>query len=130
MKTARRIDRLPFAPELIVVTAPAREIPDIIAAAGKRGAAGAVIVSAGLGHGPGSLSEASDRAARAHRMRLIGPNCLGIMMPRVKLNASFAAHMPRGGNLALIDRKSTRLNSSHLGISYAVFCLKKKKQQN
>ncbi len=37
-------------------------------------------------------------------MRLIGPNCLGIMMPRVNLNASFAAHMPRGGNLALISQ--------------------------
>jgi acetyltransferase len=104
MKPARHIDKLPFAPELIVVTAPAREIPDIIDAAGKRGAAGAVIVSAGLGHGPGSIAEATDRAARAHRMRLIGPNCLGIMMPCVKLNASFAAHTPRAGNLALISQ--------------------------
>jgi acetyltransferase len=104
MKTVSCIDKLAFAPELVVVTAPAREIRDIVDAAGKRGAAGAVIVSAGLGHGPGSIAEATDRAARAHRMRLIGPNCLGIMMPRAKLNASFAAHMPRGGNLALISQ--------------------------
>jgi acetyltransferase len=104
MKAASRIDKLPFAPELVVVTAPAREIPEIIDAAGKRGTAGAVIISAGLGHGPGSPAEATDRAARAHRMRLIGPNCLGIMMPRAKLNASFAAHMPRAGNLALISQ--------------------------
>src|SRR5262245_26337845 len=104
MKAASHIDKLPFAPELIVVTAPAREIPDIVDAAGKRGAAGAVIVSAGLGHGPGSLAEATDRAARAHRMRLIGPNCIGLMMPAVKLNASFAAHTPRAGNLALISQ--------------------------
>ncbi|HKU05836.1 MAG TPA: CoA-binding protein, partial [Bradyrhizobium sp.] len=104
IKTAGHIDKLPFAPELVVVTAPAREIPGIIDAAGKRGAAGAVIISAGLGHGPGSLSEAADRAARTHRMRLIGPNCLGIMMPGVKLNASFAAHMPRRGSLALISQ--------------------------
>lgn len=104
MKVASHIDRLPFAPELVVITAPAREIPGIVDAAGKRGAAGAVIVSAGLGHGPGSISEATDRAARAHRMRLIGPNCLGIMMPGIDLNASFAAHMPRRGNLALISQ--------------------------
>jgi acetyltransferase len=63
-----------------------------------------VIITAGLGHGPGSIAEATDRAARAHRMRLIGPNCLGIMLPRSKLNASFAAHMPRAGNLALISQ--------------------------
>jgi acetyltransferase len=37
-------------------------------------------------------------------MRLIGPNCLGIMMPGANLNASFAAHMPRAGNLALISQ--------------------------
>src|SRR6201991_1458895 len=104
IKVASSIDRLPFAPELVVVTAPAREIPDIIDAAGKRGAAGAVIISAGLGHGPGSIAEATDRAARPHRMRLIGPNCLGLMMPAVKLNASFAARMPRRGNLALISQ--------------------------
>jgi acetyltransferase len=104
MAAVSHIDKLPFAPELVVVTAPAREIPDIVDAAGKRGAVGAVIVSAGLGHGPGSIAEATDRAARAHRMRLIGPNCLGIMMPRVNLNASFAAHMPRVGNLALISQ--------------------------
>src|SRR5262245_30714227 len=104
MKAFGHIDKLPFAPELVVVTAPAREIPGIIDAAGKRGAAGAVIISAGLGHGAGSIAEAPDRAARAHRMRLIGPNCLGIMMPAVKLNASFAAHTPRRGNLALISQ--------------------------
>ncbi len=104
MKAFSHIDKLPFAPELIVVTAPAREIPGIIDAAGRRGTAGAVIVNAGLGQGPGSLSEAAHRAARAHRMRLIGPNCLGIMMPRMKLNASFAARMPRSGNLALISQ--------------------------
>ncbi|MBR1122814.1 bifunctional acetate--CoA ligase family protein/GNAT family N-acetyltransferase [Bradyrhizobium lablabi] len=104
MPAVSRIDKLAFAPELVVITAPARQIPDIVDAAGKRGAAGAVIITAGLGHGPGSIAEATDRAARAHRMRLIGPNCLGVMLPRSKLNASFAAHMPRAGNLALISQ--------------------------
>jgi acetyltransferase len=104
MKAASSIDELSFVPELVVITAPAREIPGIVDAAGKRGAAGAVIVSAGLGHGQGSLAEAAERTARTHGMRLIGPNCLGIMMPRIGLNASFAAHMPRGGNLALISQ--------------------------
>src|SRR5689334_10233914 len=104
MKAASRIDKLTFVPEFVVVTAPAREIPEIIDSAGKRGTAGAVIITAGLGHGPDSLADAADRAARAHRMRLIGPNCLGVMLPRMKLNASFAAHMPRSGNLALISQ--------------------------
>ncbi|MDN3277232.1 bifunctional acetate--CoA ligase family protein/GNAT family N-acetyltransferase [Frankia sp. RB7] len=98
------LEQLPFVPELVVITAPAREVPEIIDQAGRRGSAGALIVSAGLGHGPGSLQEATIAAARKYGMRLIGPNCLGIMMPGASLNASFAAHMPAAGNLALISQ--------------------------
>src|SRR3979490_545305 len=98
------LDELPFVPELVVMTAPAAAIPDLIDQAGKRGAAGALIISAGLGHGAGSLAESAERAAQKHGMRLIGPNCLGIMMPGASLNASFSAHMPRAGNLALISQ--------------------------
>ncbi len=98
------LDKLPFAPELVVISAPATEIPALLDQAGARGAAGAVIVTAGLGHGAGSLAEAVERAARKYGMRLIGPNCLGILMPGANLNASFAAHMPRAGNLALISQ--------------------------
>ena len=102
--SVKSLDRLDFVPELVVITAPAREVPGIIDQAGRRGSAGALIVSAGLGHGPGSLHEAAIAAARKYGMRLIGPNCLGIMMPGVSLNASFAAHMPGAGNLALISQ--------------------------
>src|SRR3954469_1494204 len=98
------LDKLPFVPELVVITAPATEVPKIIDQAGRRGSAGALIVSAGLGHGPGSLHEAAVAAARKYGMRLIGPNCLGIMMPGASLNAGFAAHMPGPGNLALISQ--------------------------
>src|ERR1035438_10835476 len=51
------------------------------------------------------------------------------LMERLGINAAFnvGAMEWRGGVVLMADRKSTRLNSSHLGISYAVFCLKKKK---
>src|SRR2546423_1174664 len=98
------LDKLSFVPELVVITAPAKAVPGLIDEAGQRGAAGAVIVTAGLGHGPGSLADAAQRAAHKHRMRLIGPNCLGIMIPGANLDASFAAHMPGPGNLALISQ--------------------------
>jgi len=100
----RRLDQLPFVPELVVLTAPAAAIPGLIDEAGARGTAGALIISAGLGHNGGSLADAAERAAQKYGMRLIGPNCLGIMMPGVSLNAGFAAHMPRSGNLALISQ--------------------------
>ncbi|MBR0697855.1 bifunctional acetate--CoA ligase family protein/GNAT family N-acetyltransferase [Bradyrhizobium lablabi] len=95
---------VPFVPDLIVVTAPPAAIPGIMVEAGAAGVAGAAILSAGLGHGAGSLAETVERTAREHRMRLIGPNCLGVMMPHAKLNASFAAHRPSEGHLALISQ--------------------------
>jgi acetyltransferase len=95
---------LPFVPELVVITAPAAAVAGIIDEAGQRGTAGALIITAGLGHGEGSMAEATEHAAQKHGMRLIGPNCLGIMMPGVALNISFAAHTPCAGNLALISQ--------------------------
>ena len=96
------IASLPFVPDLVVITAPAAAIPGIIAQAGARGAAGAVIISSGLGHGEGSVAAAVLDAARAHAIRIVGPNCLGIMFPALGLNASFAARHPAVGPLALI----------------------------
>ena len=95
---------LPHAPDLVVIAAPPPAVPAIVAAAGARQSAGAVIVTAGLGHGPGSLAEACEKAARATGLRIIGPNCLGVLVPPAKLNASFAASAPRSGDLALISQ--------------------------
>ena len=61
----RSIDRLEHAPDLVVIAAPPATIPDIVAAAGAKGCAGAVIITAGLGHGPGSLAKRQQRR-RAH----------------------------------------------------------------
>src|ERR1043166_987742 len=86
--TVGTLGKLAFAPELVVITAPARAVSGLIDEAG---------------HGAGSLAEEAERAAKKYRMRLIGPNCLGIMIPGANLNASFAAHMPDAGNLALFS---------------------------
>ena len=83
---------------------PAATVPGIVASAGRRGVAGAVIVTAGLGHGAGSLAEAARIEARKHGLRLVGPNCLGVMAPPAKLNASFAARNATPGDLALISQ--------------------------
>ena len=95
---------LPSAPDLAVIGVPPPAVPSVIAAAAAKGTAAAIILTAGLGHGPGSLAEACETAARATGMRLIGPNCLGVLVPGVKLNASFAASMPRSGDLGLISQ--------------------------
>jgi acetyltransferase len=102
--TSPSLSSLPSVPDLIVITAPAPAIPAIIEEAGLLGVAGAVIISSGLGHGEGSFGEAVRQTARVHKVRIIGPNCLGIMFPRAGLNASFAAHQPGDGPLALVSQ--------------------------
>jgi acetyltransferase len=99
-----RLEDLREAPDLIVVTTPPAAIPGIVASAGRKGVSAAVIVTAGLGHGEGSLAEAARLEARRHGLRLVGPNCLGVMAPPTKLNASFAARSPGPGDLALISQ--------------------------
>ncbi|HEX3936888.1 MAG TPA: bifunctional acetate--CoA ligase family protein/GNAT family N-acetyltransferase [Xanthobacteraceae bacterium] len=95
---------LPGAPDLAVIAVPPPAVAPTIAAAGAKGTGAAIILTSGLGHGPGSLAETCERAARATGLRLVGPNCLGVLVPAVKLNASFAASLPRAGDLALISQ--------------------------
>jgi acetyltransferase len=95
---------LPAAPDLVVITTPPEAVPGVVAQAADMGVAAAIIISAGLGHGPGSLAQACEQSARARGLRLMGPNCLGLLVPGRKLNASFAARTPVAGELALVSQ--------------------------
>ena len=95
---------LPEPVDLVLVVSPADTVPAVVRAAGARGCAGAMIMRRGLGQGPGSLNESARKAARKHGLRLIGPSGLGLIVPRLLLNASFAAQMPVDGDLALISQ--------------------------
>ena len=90
--------------DLAIVAVPAGKVPEVVTSAGARGVSAAVIITAGLGHGPGSLAEAARLEARKFGLRLVGPNCLGVIAPPSKLNASFAARQPLQGDLALISQ--------------------------
>ena len=95
---------LPAAPDLAVIAVPPAAVPAVIADAAQKGTRAAIVITAGLGHGPGSLTAQCQQAARNAGMRLVGPNCLGVMLPNMRLNASFAASMPNAGDLALISQ--------------------------
>lgn len=101
---AARIADLPHAPDLVVITVPPLAVPQVVAAAGAAGCGSAIVITAGLGRGPGSLAESVEREARRYGMRLLGPNCLGMQIPPAKLDASFAARMSPKGDLALISQ--------------------------
>src|SRR5271170_2487333 len=104
IRAVKSYDRLAAAPDVAVIAVPPAAVPATVAAAGAKGTAAAIVVTAGLGHGPGSLAEQSLTAARTTGLRLVGPNCLGVLAPWAHLNASFAASTPRPGDLALLSQ--------------------------
>ncbi|MET0289386.1 MAG: bifunctional acetate--CoA ligase family protein/GNAT family N-acetyltransferase [Pseudoxanthomonas sp.] len=106
VRTVRNLGNLGWVPDLIVITAPARIVPRVIAVAARLGVAAAIILTAGLGKGPGSPAARVEAAARAKGLRILGPHCLGVIAPHAKLNASIAAHCPQPGDLALISESS------------------------
>jgi len=97
-------DALPDTPDIVVIGVPPAAVPSVVRDAAAKGAAVAIILTAGLGHGPGSLADQCEQAARAAGVRLVGPNCLGILAPPTKLNASFAASTPQPGDLCLVSQ--------------------------
>lgn len=104
--TTKRLKDLDWVPELVVVTAPASIVPQVIADAAALGVAAAIILTAHLGEGPGSLAAQVEASARAKGLRILGPHCLGVIAPHARLNASIAAHVPQAGDLALISESS------------------------
>ncbi len=97
------IAALPSAPSLAVVATPAPAVPGVIAELGKKGTRAAVVITAGISKTNG-LRQAMLSAAQPRTLRIIGPNCLGIFVPSLGLNASFA-HIPaRPGKLALLSQ--------------------------
>ncbi len=97
-------EALPATPDIAVIAVPAASVASVVAAAATKGTAAAIILTAGLGHGAGSIAEQCEQAARAAGMRIVGPNCLGVLAPRVQLNASFAASTAQAGDLCLISQ--------------------------
>jgi acetyltransferase len=92
------------APDLAVVAAPAEQVEIVIREAAEAGVCAAIILTAGLGAGEGSIAQSVRDIARKAGLRLVGPNCLGLMAPHMSLNASFAARLPNAGGLALISQ--------------------------
>ena len=93
--------------ELVVIATPPQSVPDIIEDCGKHGVKAAVIITAGFGE-TGPEGQELERAvlanARRYGIRLIGPNCLGVMRPGIGLNATFNKGGANAGNLAFVSQ--------------------------
>jgi acetyltransferase len=101
------IDQIPAPVDLVIIATPAKTVPDIIEACGKHQVKAAVIISAGFSEAGAegiALEQAVLASAKRYNIRLIGPNCLGVMRPGIGLNATFNLGNANVGNLAFVSQ--------------------------
>ncbi|HEV3142526.1 MAG TPA: bifunctional acetate--CoA ligase family protein/GNAT family N-acetyltransferase [Gemmataceae bacterium] len=114
------------AVDLVVIATPAATVPDMVKECVETGAKGAIIISAGFSEmgAEGRELEKQVRDIARGKVRIIGPNCLGVIHPPSRLNASFAATMARPGHIALLSQSGAICTSildwardTHVGFS-------------
>jgi acetyltransferase len=107
VKAYKHISELPEPADLAVIVTPAATVPGIVHDCAEAGVRGAIVISAGFKEtGPAGLELERQTLAEARRgnLRIVGPNCLGVMSPLTGLNATFAAAMARPGNVGFISQ--------------------------
>jgi acetyltransferase len=111
-KTLPKIRDLPDTVDLAIIATPAATVPGIISECSAAGVKGAVIISAGFKEvGPGGAELEKEVLARRGRMRIIGPNCVGVMLPHIGLNATFAKPLALAGNIGFISQSGALCTS-------------------
>ena len=98
---------IPEQVDLAVIATPARTVPGVVGECAAAGVEGAIIISAGfkeIGEKGAALEQEILAEARKSKLRIVGPNCLGIMSPHYGLNATFASSMARPGHLGFISQ--------------------------
>jgi acetyltransferase len=111
----REIAALPRTPDLAVICSPAEQVPQAIRACGEAGILGVIVISAGFREtgdaGRALEAELLAEARRFDGMRIIGPNCLGVIVPQLALNVTFANGMPKPGHIAFISQSGALCTS-------------------
>jgi acetyltransferase len=104
----RSVAELPTTPDLAVLATPPPTIPGLIADLGAQGCRAAIVVTAGFGEGAEAegahLRTKMLEASRPHLLRIVGPNCIGVISPGKGINASFAHLTPHAGDLAFVTQ--------------------------
>jgi acetyltransferase len=140
----RDIPSLPVAPDMAIICTPPSTVPNLIRELGERGTHAAVVLTAGMGqqmHGETAATAAHSEAisiartfqqamldaARPNGLRILGPNCLGLLVPEIGLNATFAHTSALPGSLAFISQSGALCTavldwakSNEIGFSYFV----------
>lgn len=126
-----KLEDIPKQADLGIICSPAEQVPELVRQCGKNQINGVIIVSAGFKEigeeGKKLEAKVSAELKKFPHMRIIGPNCLGIIIPHLKLNASFATGLPQKGNIAFISQSGALCASvldwaldKNIGFSYFV----------
>jgi acetyltransferase len=103
-----RASHLPCVPELAVICTPPDTVAGLIDELGRRGTRAAVVLTAGL---DAAQKQAMLAAARPHLLRILGPNCVGLLVPHLGLNASFAHAPALPGELAFVSQSGALITA-------------------
>ena len=129
LKCFPSIARIPEHVDLAVIATPAKTVPKIVEECASAGVDGAIIISAGfreIGAEGAKLEDEIKQIASKHDIRILGPNCVGLLRPQINLNATFLRDNPNAGQIAFISQ-SGALGSATLdwairaGIGFSMF---------
>ncbi len=104
----KSVAELPGAPDLAVIATPAATIPKLIEELGKKGTRAVVVITAGVTQ---DIRKEMLEAARPHVLRIQGPNCLGLMLPPLGLDASFGNRAPLSGDIAFVSQSGALITA-------------------
>src|SRR5579863_761609 len=114
VKAYKNIGELPQPVDLAVIATPAATVPQLITECVQAGAKSAVVISAGFkerGSEGVELEQRIPEQLRGASIRLLGPNCLGLMNPTIGLNATFAKDIAKTGNVAFLSQSGALLTA-------------------
>ncbi|MGD0645184.1 MAG: GNAT family N-acetyltransferase [Candidatus Bathyarchaeia archaeon] len=107
VKTYKCVDQISEPIDLAIIATPAKTVQEVMEECGKAHVKGVIIVSAGfkeIGPEGKALEKALLEIAKKYDIRVIGPNCIGVIRPRINLNATFLDTMPKPGNIAFLSQ--------------------------
>ncbi|MFA7362009.1 MAG: CoA-binding protein, partial [Candidatus Kapaibacterium sp.] len=127
----KSLNELPKTPDLVVICNASKEVPDVVEKAGESGVRNIIIMSAGFKEIGAEGLELEERIKSSLKkfsgLRILGPNCLGIIVPSLNLNVSFASGIPKSGNIAFISQSGALCTSvldwaieKKIGFSYFI----------
>jgi len=126
----KRVSDLDSSVDLAIIATPIHSTIDIVTECVEKKVGGAIIISAGgkeVGEPGKDIEDKIQKVASAGGLRILGPNCMGLIRPGVNLNASFASEMPLAGNLGFVSQSGAICSSildmafkEHIGFSHFV----------